>query len=126
VDIVLLLMSIKHPSKAVIDAVQNAVVWFNESKITGISVKTIPAPEMVTPYRISTTDKVVVNDEMAPPIWTRYYELKTHRPLFCNRDSKLVYSLAEVQRERRDGYAWYTYAPQKVLEKYSGWAKKYL
>jgi PelA/Pel-15E family pectate lyase len=126
VEIVLLLMSIRHPSKAVIDAVQNAVAWFRESKITGIKVKTIPAPEMITPYRISTTDKIVVNDETAPPIWTRYYELKTHRPLFCNRDSKVVYSLAEVLRERRDGYAWYTYAPQKILDKYADWAKKYL
>jgi PelA/Pel-15E family pectate lyase len=126
VDVVLLLMSIKQPSKAVIDAVQNAVNWFNQSKITGIRVKTIAAPEMVTPYRISTTDKIVVADDNAPVIWTRYYELKTHQPLFCNRDSKVVYSLAEVERERRDGYAWYTYAPQKVLDKYPAWAKKYL
>ena len=62
---------------------------------------------------------------LAPPIWTRYYELKTHRPLFCNRDSKLVYSLAEVDRERRDGYGWYTYEPQKVLDKYAAWKKKW-
>lgn len=126
VEIVLLLMSLRHPSPAVIDAVKNAVAWFNESKIAGIKIKTVPAPEMITPYRISTTDKIVVNDETAPPIWTRYYELKTHRPVFCNRDSKVVYTLAEVLRERRDGYSWYTYAPQKVLDKFAGWAKKYL
>jgi PelA/Pel-15E family pectate lyase len=125
VDVVLLLMSIKKPSPAVIDAVQNAVAWFNESKITGIKVATIPAPELVTPYRISTTDRVVVTDATAPPIWTRYYELKTHRPLFCNRDSKVVYSLAEVERERRDGYSWYTYEPQKVLKRYTAWQKQF-
>lgn len=37
-----------------------------------------------------------------PLIWTHYYELKTNKLLFCNRDSKVVYSLAEVDRERRD------------------------
>ncbi|MDP4292008.1 MAG: pectate lyase, partial [Bacteroidota bacterium] len=82
------------------------------------------APRMVTPFRVSVTDKVAVTDSTAPPIWTRYYELKTHRPLFCNRDSKVVYSLAEVARERRDGYRWYTYDPQQVLNMYPLWRKR--
>jgi PelA/Pel-15E family pectate lyase len=125
VDVVQLLMSIQHPSPAVKNAIQHAVAWFNASKITGIRIQTINAPEMPTPYRVSRTDKVVVNDPNAPPVWTRYYELKTHKPLFCNRDSKVVYSLAEVDRERRDGYAWYTYAPQKILNQYAAWQKKW-
>jgi PelA/Pel-15E family pectate lyase len=87
-------------------------------------VKTVNAEPMQTPYRLSTTDRIVVNDPTAPPIWTRYYELKTHRPMFCNRDSSIVYSLAEVERERRDGYGWYTYAPQKVLDHYKEWQKE--
>ena len=123
--VVLLLMSIEHPSKSIIAAVENAVVWFNQSKIYNTKVKTIPAPDTTYRYRYSRTDKIVVNDSSAPTIWTRYYELKTHRPLFCNRDSKVVYSLAEVDRERRDGYGWYTYEPQKVLNKYPSWHKKW-
>ncbi len=123
--VVLFLMSLQNPSKEVIASVQNAVAWFKQSEMLNTRVKTIPADRMETPYRISTTDRVVVTDSTAPPIWTRYYELKTHRPLFCNRDSKVVYSLAEVDRERRDGYAWYTYAPQKVLDKYPEWQKKW-
>ena len=126
VDIVLLLMSIEHPSKAIINAVENAVAWFNASRIIATKVVTVAASELNTPYRVSKTDKVVVTDSNAPPIWTRYYELKTHRPLFCNRDSKVVYSLAEVDRERRDGYAWYTYGPQKVLNQYRIWKRKWL
>jgi len=125
VDIVILLMSIKQPSAAITDAVQYAVAWFKASMIKGIKVETFAAPDLQTAYRLSKTDKRVVKDSLAPPIWTRYYELKTHRPLFCNRDSKVVYSLAEVERERRDGYAWYTYSPQKVLDKYPAWQKKY-
>ncbi len=125
VGIVQLLMSIKNPSAAVIEAVQNAMTWFRESKIYGIRIETFAAPEMVTPFRISKTDKRVVVDSTARPIWTRYYELKTHRPLFCNRDSKVVYSLAEVTRERRDGYGWYTYDPQKVLNQYPAWQKQW-
>lgn len=124
-DLVLFLMRIEHPSKEIIDAIQNAVIWFQDSQILNTKVNTIPAERMVTPFRISTTDRVVVTDATAPPIWTRYYELKTHKPIFCNRDSKIVYSLAEVTRERRDGYSWYTYSPQKVLKKYPSWQKKW-
>jgi PelA/Pel-15E family pectate lyase len=119
------LMSIDHPSEQVIAAVQNAVAWFEDSRIYYTVVKTIPAPRMETPFRISVSDRIVVTDSAAPPIWTRYYELKTHRPLFCNRDSKVVYSLAEVTRERRDGYGWYTYEPQMILNEYPGWQKKW-
>jgi len=118
-------MSIDQPKPEVIAAIQNAVAWFQTSKIYNTRVNTIAAPREVTPYRVSTTDKVVVTDNTAPPIWTRYYELGTHKPVFCNRDSKLVYSLAEVERERRDGYGWYTYSPQQVLNKYPQWQQKW-
>lgn len=123
--IVLFLMTIKNPSKQIINAIQNAVKWFDQSKIYNTKVKVIPAPLMHYQYRTSATDRVVVNDPQAPPVWTRYYELETHRPIFCNRDSSIVYSLAEVDRERRDGYAWYTYAPQKVLDEYPAWQRKW-
>lgn len=123
--IVLFLMSLENPNKRIIKAVQSAVQWFEISKIYNTRVQTIKADTIITPFRISTTDRIVVNDAAAPPIWTRYYELKTHKPLFCNRDSRVVYSLAEVARERRDGYAWYTYAPQKVLDSYVQWQAKW-
>lgn len=124
-DIVLFLMSIQNPDQKIINAVQYAVQWFDESKIADTRVKTISAPPLKTPYLISTTDKVVISDPAAPPIWTRYYELKTHRPMFCNRDSSIVYSLAQVARERRAGYGWYTYGPQKVLDQYPAWQKQF-
>jgi PelA/Pel-15E family pectate lyase len=123
--IVLFLMHIQDPSPAIQKAIHDAVAWFNESKILNTKVMTVDAPEMLTAFTVSKHDKIVVNSPGAPPIWTRYYELKTHRPVFCNRDSKLVYSLAEVERERRDGYGWYTYEPQKVLERYAAWKRQW-
>jgi len=125
-EIVLFLMNIEHPNKATIEAVQNAALWFDASIIHNTRVKTIKAPKEITPYKISVNDRVIVIDSTAPAIWTRYYELKTHRPMFCNRDSKVVYSLAEVARERRDGYGWYNYEPQKVLNKFPQWQKKWI
>lgn len=124
-DIVLFLMSIENPSKEIINAVQSAVRWFEESKINGIRIIEKKIEPIKYYYSTFDYDRVVVKDSTAPPIWTRYYELKTHRPLFCNRNRKVVYSLAEVEHERRAGYTWYTYAPQQVLDKYPEWQNKY-
>lgn len=124
-EVVDFLMNIDHPKKEIVEAVQNAVTWFQDSKIYNTRVKVVAAPRLVTQFRVSTSDREVVNDPTAPPIWTRYYELKTHKPIFCDRDSKIVYSLAEIGRERRDGYSWYGYGPQRVLDAYPDWQKKW-
>jgi len=123
--IVLLLMSLDNPSKEVINSVQAAVKWFEDSKLFGIRVQEISAPEVKFPLGVSKIDRVVIKDPTAPPIWARFYELKTHRPLFSNRKSELLYSMAEVYRERRSGYSWYTYNPQTVLDKYPAWQRKW-
>lgn len=124
-SVVLFLMSIDQPDQKIIESVQSAVKWFQDSKIYNTRIKTIQAPPEKSQWRTSTNDRVVVVDSLAPPIWTRYYELKTERPLFSDRNSKFLYSLAEVSRERRSGYSWYTYAPQEVLDKYPEWQKKW-
>ena len=124
-SVVLFLMSIEKPDQKIIESIQAAVNWFQDSEILNTRVETVKAPTEKSKYRTYSSDRVVVVDSTAPPIWTRYYELGTHKPLFCDRNSKFLYSLAEVSRERRNGYAWYTYAPREVLDKYSEWQKKW-
>jgi PelA/Pel-15E family pectate lyase len=123
--VVKFLMKIKNPDEKIINSIQNAVIWFNKSKIHGIKVETIHAPKTDYQYHSTDEDKIVAEDPQAPPIWARFYELKTQRPLFCNRDGRPVYTLAEVDRERRTGYAWYIYDPQEILDKYPGWQSKW-
>ena len=122
--IVLFLMSIDKPGKEVINSVQAAVKWFDDSKILGIKVEEFNTPPAKFPLRTLTTDRRVVEDKNAPPIWARFYELQTHKPLFSNRQSQRLYSMADVDRERR-AYSWYTYDPQKVLDAYPAWQKKW-
>lgn len=123
--VVLFLMNIDNPNEKIIQSVQAAVKWFSDSKIYNTRVETFDAPQFESKYMTVTKDNRVVTDPTAPPIWTRYYELGTGKPLFCDRDSKYLYSMAEVSRERRVGYAWYTYNPEKVLKKYPEWQKKW-
>ena len=121
VGIVRFLMGIDHPSKQVVDAVEAAVAWFQLTKINGIRIDHKPAPETPKGW-----DTVVVADAGAPPMWARFYELETNRPLFSSRDSVRKYSLAEIEYERRNGYRWYVDRPAKLLnEEYPRWKSEH-
>ena len=124
-DLILFLMSMDNPSEKIINSIQCAVKWIEESKINGIYIEYRSIPPVKYQYSTISHDRFVVEDPKSSPIWARFYELGTHKPLFCNRDSKLVYSLAEVLHERRAAYGWYTYEPQTVLDAYPAWQKKW-
>jgi PelA/Pel-15E family pectate lyase len=67
----------------------------------------------------------VVEDKNAPPIWARFYDIKTNEPIFMGRDSIPRKTLAEIERERRVGYSYYTNSPQRLLEvDYPKWKEK--
>jgi PelA/Pel-15E family pectate lyase len=62
-----------------------------------------------------------------PPLWARFYEIGTNRPIFGGRDAVIRYSLAEVEPERRAGYRWYVDDPRQLLERdYPKWAARWL
>jgi PelA/Pel-15E family pectate lyase len=124
-EIVRLLTHVKNPNAEIVNAVKNAVAWFQKVEIKDTRIKTIPAKDVVYKFHEAKFDKIVVTDSTAPPIWTRYYELETDRPMFANRDGKKVYHLSDVSRERRTGYAWYGYWPEKIISvEYPAWLKK--
>ncbi len=120
-EIVFFLMNIPQPDKRIREAIESSVKWFEDSAIEGIKVETYEADEKEFIYRTSKRDRRVVEDPDAERIWARFYEIGAHRPLFCNRDGQIVYSMAEVARERREGYAWYHYFPEYVLNAYGQW-----
>jgi len=125
VQIVRLLVHVRKPDQQIIDAVKNAVEWFEKVQIKGERIKTIPAKRVTYKYHAANNDKVVAQDPSAPPIWTRYYTLKTDIPFFANRDGKAVYKFSEVARERRTGYGWFGYWPQDLISKdYPAWLKR--
>lgn len=110
VGIVRFLMGVKNPSPEIVDAVESAVAWLEAAKLTGIRLDTPPAPELPHGH-----DRVVVADPNAPPLWARFYEIGTNRPIFGGRDTVVRYSLAEVEPERRGGYRWYLDDPAELL-----------
>jgi PelA/Pel-15E family pectate lyase len=119
--IVKFLMDIDNPEPNIIRAVQNAVAWLDRSKLSGIRVVQKPNKSLERGF-----DRVVVKDAAAPLIWARFYQLETNRAIFCSRDGRIKYSLAEIEHERRIGYAWYGYWPTEILVRYyPAWQKKW-
>jgi pectate lyase len=120
VGIARLLMSLDDPGPEVVRAVEGAVAWFEAARLEGIRVvveKDGKAPKG--------SNKVVVKDASAPALWARFYEIGTNRPIFSDRDGVAKHDLAEIGYERRNGYAWLGYWPQKLLEQdYPAWKRK--
>lgn len=109
-----LLMSLERPNADVIRAVEAGATWFVSAKITGLR----QAREGL--------DKVMVPDPNAPPLWARFYEIETGRPLFSGRDGVPKYQFSEIEAERRNGYAWYGTWGDQVTADYAKWTKKWL
>ena len=115
--VVRFLMGVEHPTPEVVRAIEGAVAWFQAVKINGIRVAHRDAPGTQKGY-----DTVVIDDPGALPVWARFYEIGTNRPIFSGRDSVKKYSLAEIEYERRNGYRWYVDRPAKLLsEDYRRW-----
>lgn len=121
VGIVRFLMEIDRPTPEVIEAVQDAVAWFDKAKLTGIRVVKKESESAAKGW-----NRVVVRDAAAPPMWARFYEIGTNKPIFCSRDGVPRDTLAEISYERRNGYSWLGhYAANLLAKEYPAWQKKW-
>lgn len=116
-NIVLLLMDIPNPSPEIIAAVENAIAWFEKSKIEGIRLEYYRNDEGKRDYR-------VVACEKCPVLWARFYELDTNRPFFCDRDGIKKYDVSQIGHERRTGYSWYNNDGRSVPSRYKMWKRE--
>jgi PelA/Pel-15E family pectate lyase len=120
--IVKFLMEIDNPGPEIIEAVQSAIAWFDHSRLNGIRTVIKRGESLERGF-----DRVIIKDDSAPPIWARFYQLGTNRPIFCGRDGVIKYSMAEIEHERRTNYAWYVRDPGGLLEEdYPAWQQKWV
>ena len=113
-------MSIDQPSPEIKKSIQAAVAWFESSKIVGIKTQ-----DIVDAAQPKGRDRIVVEAPNAT-VWARFYDLLTNKPFFTGRDSVPRASLAEIENERRVGYAYYGTWPAGLLSTdYPNWLKKW-
>lgn len=113
-NIVVYLMAIEKPSPQVVAAVHGAVAFFKATALNGYAWVKDPDPNI---------GRRMVAQADAEPLWSRYYDLKTFKPIFGDRDRSVRDDVTEISAERRRGYSWYNSSPAKVLKAYDAWAK---
>lgn len=118
-NIVLLLMSLKNPSKEIIAAVDGAVEWFKKVQINGFEIEYFTNEE-------GSRDRKLAPCEDCLPLWARFYDIDTNQPFICDRDGIKrfeLYAMSDISYERRMGYKWYNNDGVEVLRKYDEWKK---
>lgn len=108
------LMSLDNPNPEIIRSIKGGAEWFESSKLIGIR------------QTKDNGNKVIIKDKNAPPLWARFYEIETNRPFFSDREGIKKYDIAEIEPERRNGYAWYGEWAAHVPDNYAKWKEKWL
>ena len=107
--ILLFLMSLNKPSPEVTRAVKAGVAWFESAKIEGYR------------YKKGDAGNTLSKDPSAGPLWARFYEVESNRPIFSDRDGVVKYDLAKIGAERRNGYTWYGNWGEGVAKTFAKW-----
>jgi PelA/Pel-15E family pectate lyase len=119
VGIVRFLMSVEEPTPEIIAAVKGSVEWFRSVTIHGMRLDKFTNAE-------GQDDRRIVADSGAGPLWARFYEIGSNRPIFLDRDSVVRYSFSEIGQERRTGYAYYgSWAAKLLADEYPRWREKH-
>jgi pectinesterase len=118
VGIILFLMDLPDPSPAIINSVEGAVEWLDSHRLKNTRWDLFVNAE-------GKRDRRIVQDPNAGDLWARFYDLETQEPYVCDRDGIKKKTLEEIGYERRNGYSWYTDAPQEIFDKYPAWKEKW-
>ncbi len=110
--LVLFMMLLPKPDSNVVASVHAAAAWFEKTKIMGKAFQVV-----------GTESRKLVDAPEAGPIWARYYEVGSDKPIFGDRDLTIHDDVNEISRERRKGYGWFKDSAKRVEQHYAKWAK---
>jgi PelA/Pel-15E family pectate lyase len=112
-------MSLPNPTPAEVAAVHAACAWFVKVEIFGFRY----GSGNFMADRQSHGGRKLVAVAGAGPIWSRYYQIGTDKPIFGDRDKTIHDDVNDLSLERRNGYSWYNTEGLAVLNAYKTWAQ---
>jgi len=112
-------MSLPAPTPAEVAAVHAACAWFTKVEITGYRY----GSGNFMADRRSPEGRKLVAAAGAGPIWSRYYQIGTDKPIFGDRDKTIHDDVNDLSLERRNGYSWFNTQGIAVLNEYKTWAQ---
>ncbi|MBO9622483.1 MAG: pectate lyase [Sphingomonas sp.] len=103
-----LLMRLPERSPRVDAAIEAGIAWLRSVAIRDMAwTSTTPAE-----------GRRLVARPGAGPIWARFYDIATMRPIFGDRDRSIQTDVNAVSLERRNGYSWFGAGPGRVIQAY--------
>ena len=108
----LFLLQLPNPDSNVVTAVHAAAAWFEKTKIEGKEFKSE-----------GSLGRTLHAAPGAGPLWSRYYEVGTDKPIFGDRDQSIHDDVNEISRERRKGYGWFKDTGKRIAQHYAKWVK---
>jgi len=105
------LMSIPRPTPAIVEAVKGGVAMLKQLAVKDRAWVMVDAVQ----------GKRLIEQPGAGPLWSRYYDATTLKPVFGDRDKTLHDDVHDISAERRRGYAWWGNWPLKTLQAYDAW-----
>jgi PelA/Pel-15E family pectate lyase len=111
-NILLFLLRLPEPSADVAASIRDAAAWFEKTAIRDHAFRST-----------GPNGRFLVPEPGHGPIWARYYEMGTDRPLFGDRDRTIHDRVDEISKERRAGYSWYGDGARRALQHYERWEK---
>ena len=112
-------MQLPNPTHAEVAAVHAAAAWFIKVEIFGFRY----GSGNFGADRNNPDGRKLMAVSGAGPIWSRYYQIGTDKPIFGDRDKSIHDDVNELSRERRNGYSWYNTAGIATLAEYKTWAQ---
>jgi PelA/Pel-15E family pectate lyase len=111
--LLLLMNDLPHPTAAEQRAIRAAGLWFWKTAIYGQS------------WTGTSEGRELVDKPGAGPIWARYYQIGTDKPVFGDRDKSIHDNVSELSAERRNGYSWYSADAQRALDRFDKWSTEH-
>jgi PelA/Pel-15E family pectate lyase len=111
-QLMMFLMELPRPEPDIVAAVHAAAAWFDKTKINDVAYKDTDG-----------NGRRLVSAPGEGPLWARFYEIGTARPIFGDRDKTIHDTVDEISKERRNGYGWYRDTPKRALEHYIRWSR---
>ena len=113
-DILMMLMDdLPDPTVQQQRAIRAAAAWFKKTAIYGQK------------YGPTANGRGLTLKQGVGPIWARYYQIDTDKPIFGDRDKSIHDDLYELSSERRNGYGWFGPEPQIALDRFEKWSQQH-
>ncbi|MBL8275436.1 MAG: pectate lyase [Pelomonas sp.] len=107
------LMQQPQPSPQIVQAVHAGIATLRELPVHGRAF-----------VKVDGTRRLV-DQPGAGPLWARFYDPVTLKPVFGDRDKSLHDDVNDISAERRNGYSWWGTWPVKALNGYEAWAMRW-